>query len=214
MATARSNMDFMPISNIRWLDKADEIFRYENNPQIHLNASTEAREGRHGFMITRERTVDVEIYEELPKVPPARIVLEIANERISLPIKLKKIADSIKDAEQILEYEDNWDEEAAIATDPETFKKAIDFLISYAIYLLKYGVIDKPFIDIMRDGSVSIMWETDKATLLVIFKKGNKELSYLYGQPKDNKKQPFPYSVENGNKIDEILALWMRNYLI
>lgn len=214
MGTAKSNIDFMPVSNVRRLDKADEICRYGNNPRIHLSASTEVRENKNGFTIKRERIPDVEVYGVLPKALSASIVLEIAYERISLPIKLKNIADSIKEAKQILEYEDNWDEEGAIETDLETFKKAVDFLTLYSIYLLKYGTIDKPFIDIMRDGSVSIMWETEKATLLVIFKKGNKALSYLYGQPKDDTKQPFPYSVENVSKIDEILALWMRQYLI
>lgn len=208
---ARSNMDFMPRSNVRRFDKAEEICRYGNNSQTHLDASAEARGNKNGFTIKREKITDV---EELPKVPPASIALEIVDKRINLPIKLKKIAASIKEAIQILEYEDNWDDEGALATDIETFIKAIDFLTSYSVSLLKYGTIDKPYVDIMRDGSVSIMWETEKATLLAIFKKGNRELSYLYGQPKDKAKQPFPYSVENGSKIDEILALWMRQYLI
>ncbi len=153
-------------------------------------------------------------YRTLPPFisEPLTLEIKIKDQTFHLDHRLKDIADSIHDAAQILDFNEDWDDNGANSTNFQTFLKATNFLISYSTELLRFGVIETPFIDLMRDGSISILWDTPKASLLVIFQKNDSELSHFYGEEK-KEKRPFKYALK-GDEIDEIVTIWMSKYLL
>jgi len=201
----------MPKSYVRREDKSDALSEFRESLEVYSNAKLETKCLRSSALVAWHQNESD--YKELLEFDPAHILITVGHETFHLPIKLKKIADAIKDALRILDHEDDWDDAGAVSTDSITFRKAVKFLISYATYISKNGVIEAPFIDLLRDGSVTVMWETDKASLLIVFKKGNKDMSYVFGYDK-LKNREFKYSIEKEEAIDEILAAWMSKYLV
>lgn len=144
------------------------------------------------------------------------ITVKVNNLTFQLPPILKHIAQQIEEAKEILNYTDNWDDEGAIATDFKTFEQAASFVVDYAKYVYAQfkTVLCAPNIDILRDGSVSVHWETEKSTqLLIIFKKDNDELAFYYAEQSD-RKIPLKSAIVPGDPVDEILALWMNMHLV
>ena len=80
--------------------------------------------------------------------------------------------DAISESKYLLELEEDWDDEGANVTTFETYKNAVDFVITSSKFLNNYNSkLEKPFIDITRDGSISVQWDTPKASFFIIFKK-------------------------------------------
>ncbi|MDZ4710422.1 MAG: hypothetical protein SH818_18630, partial [Saprospiraceae bacterium] len=92
---------------------------------------------------------------------------------------------------------------------------SIFFLIKYSKFIFdKYNqILRKPHIDLTRDGSVSILWDTAISSFLIIFKRTENEYAYFYGKEK-LPNVPFKYAIKIGSEIDEITALWMQKNLI
>lgn len=141
--------------------------------------------------------------------------VEVNGNKYDIPVRLKHIAQQIEDAKVILEYKDDWDDEGAMATDINTFEKAVNFVVQYSVFVYNnYATILKePYIDILRDGSVSVHWEAaENAQLLIVFKKDKNELAYYYAEQGD-RKIPFKSAIVPGDPVNETLAIWMRSYL-
>lgn len=140
---------------------------------------------------------------------------EVNGKSYTVPVGLKYIAQHIEEARIILEYEDDWDDEGAMATDLDTFEKAVKFMVDYSLFVYNnYAVILKePYIDILRDGSVSVHWEASRNTqMLIIFKKEKNELAYFYAE-QGERRIPFKSAIIPGEPVDETLAAWMKNHL-
>jgi len=169
---------------------------------------------RRSIYISTNDIVRDRPYIELPKLASKNLPFQINDDTIELPNELKLIAEQIEEAKDILQYSFDWDEEGAIAADSETFGKATSFVKNYALYLYRtYSVVlTPPYIELLRDGSVSVHWENTKSQFLIIFKKGNNKLAYYYAEQKD-KKIPFKSAIEIGKTEDKFLALWMKTYL-
>lgn len=138
-------------------------------------------------------------------------LFEINSKSYQVPSRLMHIAEQIEEAQDILKYEFDWDGEGACPTDITTFENAISFIINYSVSIYdKTGTVLKtPYMDILRDGSVSVHWESENAQLLTIFKKGKSELAYYFAELKENK-VPLKSAIEPGKPVDEFLALWMQ----
>lgn len=136
------------------------------------------------------------------------IHVQINDDSIKLPKELESIVNQIEEAKEILDYNFNWDEQAAMPTNVKTFEQAAAFIKNYALYLYQtYSVIlTTPYIDILKDGSVSVHWENLKSQFLIVFKEENVDLAYYYAELKD-KKVPFKSAVEIGGPIDKFLAI-------
>ena len=163
----------------------------------------------HGQIIKSGNNVSDVIQKE------SDYTFEVKGIRYNVPVCLRHIAHQIEEAKIILAYEDDWDDEGAIATDVDTFEKAINFIVQYSVFVYNnYSIILKePYMDILRDGSVSIHWEAAKNTqLLIVFKKEEDELAYFYAEQGD-RKIPFKSAIIPGEQVNETLALWMKNYL-
>lgn len=131
--------------------------------------------------------------------------------------RLPHIAKVISDSKYILDFEEDWDDEGANATNLDTYNRAINFVRDYSIQIFMSAEprikISAPSIEILRDGSVAVNWETKKASFLIVFDISNDKISYCYGKNKVNG-IPFKTGVENNNDVDEIVASWMRKNLI
>lgn len=144
-----------------------------------------------------------------------KISFKIGDDEYMLSHELHHLVKALVDSQNLLTLPNDWDDEGASATDFPTLKKAVDFIVKYSEYILKTPrdiVIDTPDIDILRDGSISVNWETDKGSFLIIFKRGEHEFTYLYGKDRETKRT-FPYAIKNDQSIDQITALWMSQYL-
>ncbi len=206
----------------------ERITEWDKGLKVEINKIREEREERNrwkGISLLYYQTLNfpktsfiTKFYNVEPLKPKQDsndIVINIEDKKISLPEKLKHIAEAIIESKYILKLNDNWDDEGSSATDLKTYIKAINFVVKYSEHILNtplQQVIDAPFIDIMRDGSISVLWDTDKAKFLIIFKKNENEFSYLYGEEKSTER-PFQYAIKNDNRIDEITALWMSRNL-
>src|SRR5450755_3365262 len=124
--------------------------------------------------------------ERLRRYNTEPIKIYIKDYEFVLPHALKNIVDAISESKYLLELEEDWDDEGANVTTFETYKNAVDFVITSSKFLNNYNSkLEKPFIDITRDGSISVQWDTPKASFFIIFKKNNKEYAYYYGQEKE-----------------------------
>jgi len=140
---------------------------------------------------------------------------EVNGLKYDVPLCLKYIAKQIEEAKVILDYEDDWDDEGAVATDVNTFTKAIDFVVQYSVFIYNSykAILKEPYIDILRDGTISVHWEASKNNqMLIIFKKDEGEIAHYYAQQGD-RKIPLKSAIIPGEQVDETLALWMMKYL-
>lgn len=149
--------------------------------------------------------LDLKVFEK-----PRNVYIKVGDNNLSLPYQLTHILEAINKSKEILSLDNDWDDEGANATNFKTYFKAITFVVNYSKYILETlkTVIDSPDIDIMRDGGVSVFWETAKATFLIIFKKNDTPYSYYYGNNKIDD-VPFKYAIKNEGEVDQITAKWM-----
>lgn len=140
--------------------------------------------------------------------------IELGNKTYIVPAILNGIVNQIEESKEILSYPMDWDDDGAVATDKETFHHAARFVIEYSLSAYEeYGVVlTTPYIDIMRDGSVSVLWESEKAQMLIIFKLGDRDLAYYYAEQKD-KQIPTKSAIDISESMDNILFSWMITYL-
>ena len=99
------------------------------------------------------------------------VAITINNLEWQLPVLLKALADQIEDAKEILDCEFDWDDDQGMPTDIETFQNAINFVVDYSvrIFQTQNTILSTPYIDIMKDGAISVHWETEKGQLFIIF---------------------------------------------
>jgi|SRR5690554_2419067 len=175
----------------------------QNETSISQNLNWEKK--THGFF--KEKNVT--------SFDDSKYRMEIAGEKFELYSNLKLIGDQIEDGAEILSRDENWDDDGALATDTETFLKAARFIVQYAnhVHDKYHETLTAPYIDILRDGAVSVHWEAENnAQLLVVFKKKENELAYFFAE-QGERKIPLKSAIVPNDPVDETLALWMKNYL-
>lgn len=155
------------------------------------------------------------LFENKPfqKLKEANYKFSINNELFELPYELVHIAENIIESKEILSNEDNWDEEGASATDVEAYMSAVRFVVKYSsnIYNLSSEVLVAPYINNLRDGSVSVLWEaSEKNRLHVVF---NKNEDYLLFYCEYDTQNSFKGKIKANDVVDETLAIWMKNHL-
>jgi len=141
---------------------------------------------------------------------------EISGQQFLFPSELISIADQLTEATEILNYQDDWDENGADATDQKTFLSAARFLEVYSNFIFKnYAkVLAIPYVDITRDGSISIDWETENGKFLIIFNKQPTNRDFYYGERLSNSISiKSAIEINSEIEVDESLAIWMKLYL-
>lgn len=116
--------------------------------------------------------------------------------------------------EDILNLENDWNGEGALAISKEIVNEVKDFLIQYYSFLdSTAGIsIKLPEINPCPNGSIDLEWQTASARLLInVRKRENEYFGFYYGDKYDDKMQlkgSFPV-----NEFSESLAVWMK-YLV
>jgi hypothetical protein len=127
----------------------------------------------------------VESRKEKGFLPKEKIIIE---EVQSHHFCLNKIKKRVEESRRMLLLEDNWDDDGAIAINPEIFNRATRFLEDYALRI--FDVSDKILIapDIMpvSDGSVDLEWSLENSSFLINFKNTVEDIAFYYGEFKDN----------------------------
>lgn len=87
----------------------------------------------------------------------------------SFPTNLSYLVDSIKKSEYIIELKEDWDDNNSIGYKYETWKSSIKFLMGFAVAIYERVniQIDIPKIYHGPNGSIDILWEYPKYTLLI-----------------------------------------------
>lgn len=166
-------------------------------------------------------TKESKSYLELPvkkieQVPIERVlfkIISIGNFDFLVNSGLSGIADAIEESKSLLSEENICD--GGEALDFDSYINAITFLYNYSndIYngTSPKKTLATPYIDITMSGDVYLDWKTEKANFLIIFKK-NKNISYFYGETKDDK-IPFKSAVHNKSNVKEFLSDWFKENL-
>lgn len=164
--------------------------------------------------LAMDREISIPDLASRTNVKNNEIPLTISGEKYTVPYVLKNFVEHIEEAKEILDYTYDWDDDGALPTNDKTFGQASHFLMDYVLHIFKNHktVLQTPYIDVLRDGSVSVHWETQKGKLLIIFKREPKDLAYYYAESLVNN-IPFKSAIKIGEEIDELLALWMEKNL-
>jgi len=95
----------------------------------------------------------------------------------------REIEEAVAKSRSILDMGENWDGEGATGYSEETWKRATQFLLRHATYILKElgTVIDIPVIGPGPDGSIDLHWKTDRFEMLLNFPKDVNERANFYG---------------------------------
>ncbi|MEX0686748.1 MAG: hypothetical protein WD267_04050 [Balneolales bacterium] len=139
-------------------------------------------------------------------------VLSYSLDKLKEKFSLNHIYDEITHSHDLLDLQEDWDEQGALAIDKDVYQASIDFLLMYAKYLLaeKQILLEAPEINPTRSGTVDIFWSTDHARMLInIRRKGDEMVAYFYGDLKDDE-EGVKGNV-SAKKITKYLASWMES---
>ncbi len=142
------------------------------------------------------------------------ILIKIGEEVCSLPSELSAIASEIKDSKKILDLQDDWDSEGALAVPQFVWERAAKTLISYSkwIWENKGVILVTPSIDALADGSIDIMWNGTKGRLLLNIRNSSSSEAHYYGDTYGGKNK-FKGAIENLNEVQEFFAYWLTEFL-
>lgn len=131
---------------------------------------------------------------------------------LSESLKLSHLEEQIKEAKDFIRSGDYLKEGDSDPVQMIAFNNAISFLRNYAIgILIRYNqFISVPYIDVLKDGSISVDWQNQKAKFLIIFKNSNR-LAYFYGERGPG--IPYKGAIEMNDNLDESLLVWMKEHL-
>jgi hypothetical protein len=123
-----------------------------------------------------------------------------------------KIEELIENSRYILQLEEGWDEENALAIDKSIWETATNFLRLYGSYFTEtfLSPMELPEINPTRNNSIDLEWRTEKGRLLINFS-NQSDLATYYGDRYSNIDN-IKGSVDV-NEVKEYLAVWMKNCL-
>lgn len=125
---------------------------------------------------------------------------------------LEPLRNRIESSRSILGLQDDWDDEGSIGYKEETWKRATQFVLDSAEFLLESHrtVIDLPHIGPGPDGSIDIHWETKEYELLVNIPVDPETCATFYG---DNKGIRSVKGKLDSDITHQDLLLWLKDYI-
>ncbi len=139
-----------------------------------------------------------------------KILLNVGDKTFILDRHLVNIKNTIIASESLLQLEDDWDEEGAIATNKLTYSRAIELLINYSRHLLTTynSIISVPEINITKNGSIDLEWRTENYILLINIQNNVDLYVHYYGE--DYKGKTIIKGFIESFLINNDLAFWMQ----
>lgn len=119
---------------------------------------------------------------DAPTLPTLSIDL-ISQTVTDIPIDLARILEAVEQSRYILELEDDWDDEGSKGYQPLVWERVVIFLIRLSEKALASFniVLDAPQIYHGYEGSIDLLWRTDKYQLLVNFPEDDDSPGSFYG---------------------------------
>lgn len=102
---------------------------------------------------------------------------------VELPHQFKALHNSIEKSKYILKLEENWDDEGSPPYKESTWKKAIEFISKYTVWIFSETnkVIDAPQIYHGPNGSIDLLWEKENYRLLIKIPENPEMPASFYG---------------------------------
>ncbi|MGH7900630.1 MAG: hypothetical protein ACRENZ_02725, partial [Thermodesulfobacteriota bacterium] len=102
---------------------------------------------------------------------------------IELPYQFESLYNSIEESKYILELEENWDGEGSPTYKQSTWRRAIEFISNYAIWIFSETnrIIDAPKIYHGPNGSIDILWKKENYRLLINIPDDAEKPASFYG---------------------------------
>jgi hypothetical protein len=157
-----------------------------------------------------EDSYKLEVNYQNIKKPKEKLELSIGDKKIYLDPKLHRIKDIVENSRNILELENDWDDNGALASKDYIYYRSIEILVRYAqsVFVNHQLVIDNPEINLCRDGSIDLEWRKKGLMLLInIQNKENIDIHY-YGE--DYNKNTILKGFLDSFKLNLDLVFWMR----
>ena len=100
-----------------------------------------------------------------------------------VPYELDHISVAIEESRWMLALHEDWDGEGSSGYSEDTWNRAVGFLVANAvlIWTMHGQRISRPKIENGPDGSIDILWETPKASLLINVPEAVDEPANYYG---------------------------------
>ena len=192
---------FLKAEKLSKYDLGNKRLQFKSDPWVFIYPSDKIKVYRTNENLWRQE------YE------PSEYILDVLNEKISIPIALDKIKDEIELSKSLLLLEKDWDSEGAVKIDINIFLSSIKFLVEYSNYIYRNRglVIASPEINPCINGTIDLSWRTSKVRLLINirFSELKAMSAYYYGDFYNNM-SPIKGSI-SVNEFSEFLAIWMKN---
>ena len=116
---------------------------------------------------------------------------------------------SIEDARYILELEDDWDENGAVAVAPSTWNVATAFLQNLTLWAYKYRslVLGALSISPLGNGGIDLYWENTFADLLLTIPVSG-HLAHCYGQ--NARGEVFRGTMSLKDPFPDLILTWLK----
>lgn len=98
------------------------------------------------------------------------------------------------------------------------FRTQLTLFVDYSVWIFQSQntILSTPYIDIMKDGAISVHWETEKGQLFIIFDRNEsptrKGLAYFYAVNKLDG-IPFKSAIRLEDPVKKHIAEWMEENL-
>jgi hypothetical protein len=141
--------------------------------------------------------------------------LPIGKSVSELPNELSEMVSVIKESQKLLDLQEDWDSEGALAVPKFVWERATKALSMYSkwIWENKGIVLLTPSIDALADGSIDIMWNSPRARLLLNVRNNvTSSEAHYYGDTYGGKNK-FKGVLEDLNEVQEFFAYWLTNFI-
>jgi len=116
------------------------------------------------------------------------------------------IEEEIEFSKRLLAFEDDWDDDGALACNPEIYHKSIKLLRNYTNGLKS---CQPPMINLCRDGSIDLEWQGEGNKVLIVNIVNQAEFEYcFYGREKDKEIKGTIKNWELDSKLRKMIREW------
>lgn len=164
------------------------------------------------FIIYKPSMKIKQTFEDFIIYSTKNLTLEIEDLSVKLPNSFEHIASEIERSRYLMSLEEDWDGEGGTSFDYQTWKRAVSFILDYALYLFNNHqnfIIDPPQINPGPETSIDLLWRNDKYRLLVNIPSNIEDPILYYG---DNNlgENSIKGNLKSG-PVQEFFALWLKN---
>ena len=152
------------------------------------------------------------IDEFITSVKDTNVTIKVQDFKILIPNSLRTLANEIEKSKYLLDLKEDWDDEGGLPIEFVTWKRAISFLVDYALWLYndqQYFVIEPPQINSGPGSSIDLLWRNDKYRLLVNISEDSEKPIEYYGD--NNLGENSIKGKLKPGFVQEFFALWVKN---